>query len=181
MKIDGWTRYGAWSAAILAGALIGLLVWSYAAPPSAGFARRSIALQNGNVEFARASHPFRRDQRSWFFATAQPARLILGAGSSWRPSMSSGSMTVGTLAMPRTSTTITLDVVFVPIWTWAAALTGASAFLFWHGRRIVAPGHCRGCGYNLRGLPAGRCPECGFGASLVSAVLNRIRGALALG
>jgi hypothetical protein len=26
---------------------------------------------------------------------------------------------------------------------------------------VYEPGHCANCGYNLRGLPLPRCPECG--------------------
>lgn len=36
------------------------------------------------------------------------------------------------------------------------------SFLQWLRRRSFhSPGHCRGCGYNLYGLPESRCPECG--------------------
>jgi hypothetical protein len=34
-----------------------------------------------------------------------------------------------------------------------------------HGGVVLVPLHCRGCGYNLYGLPSGnRCPECGLDA-----------------
>ena len=39
-------------------------------------------------------------------------------------------------------------------------------------RRDHPPGHCRQCGYNLRGNTSGRCPECG-----ASSPRRRISGA----
>ncbi|MCX5660512.1 MAG: hypothetical protein NTW19_12425, partial [Planctomycetota bacterium] len=35
-------------------------------------------------------------------------------------------------------------------------------FLVWRKRRLIRPGCCAACGYDLRGSPAdGDCPECG--------------------
>ncbi len=31
----------------------------------------------------------------------------------------------------------------------------------WYWGKRYPPGHCRSCGYNLRGLDSERCPECG--------------------
>lgn len=36
------------------------------------------------------------------------------------------------------------------------------AFLFWRDRRRFLDGHCRKCGYDLRGNVSGVCPECGL-------------------
>jgi hypothetical protein len=41
----------------------------------------------------------------------------------------------------------------------AILLLGAAAYLRWRTPRD--PAICPACGYDLRGLPAGRCPECG--------------------
>lgn len=41
---------------------------------------------------------------------------------------------------------------------------GASGLLWWRElrrRRRALQGHCRKCGYDLRGLAGGNCPECG--------------------
>lgn len=51
--------------------------------------------------------------------------------------------------------------IVLPLWIpWATvALLG-----FWSGyhiRKTQLPGHCRFCGYNLRGNVSGVCPECG--------------------
>jgi predicted amidophosphoribosyltransferase len=41
-------------------------------------------------------------------------------------------------------------------------LVGApTALLWWRDRRLIPPGHCQNCGYNLTGNVSGRCPECG--------------------
>lgn len=36
--------------------------------------------------------------------------------------------------------------------------------LIWRDRRRRLPGHCKKCGYDLRGNVSGRCPECGDAA-----------------
>ena len=41
----------------------------------------------------------------------------------------------------------------------AGGVSLAVALVARRGRHIA--GHCRGCGYDLRGLGAGMCPECG--------------------
>jgi hypothetical protein len=51
----------------------------------------------------------------------------------------------------------------VPFWLAALALAGATAWGAVHGHRgrsRLREGHCRGCGYDLRGS-SGACPECG--------------------
>ncbi|HEY8751892.1 MAG TPA: hypothetical protein VIM11_28175 [Tepidisphaeraceae bacterium] len=53
--------------------------------------------------------------------------------------------------------------VIVPHW-FVALVTGLLP-LWWvrsgRWRRHVKPGHCRSCGYDLRGNASGTCPECG--------------------
>lgn len=46
----------------------------------------------------------------------------------------------------------------VPIWSFAVPLLAMAWFA--RPRKRSLPGHCNGCGYDLRGL-AGTCPECG--------------------
>jgi hypothetical protein len=43
----------------------------------------------------------------------------------------------------------------------AALAAGVVLLLLGRGRRVGAEPHCRKCGYNLTGLMAARCPECG--------------------
>lgn len=40
-------------------------------------------------------------------------------------------------------------------------LTLVATGVLWRLDRRYPPGHCHKCGYNLRGLPKPRCPECG--------------------
>jgi len=48
----------------------------------------------------------------------------------------------------------------VPLWMLAAPLVLGVAWVALRRWR-TPPGHCRGCGYDLRGTPGSVCPECG--------------------
>jgi hypothetical protein len=65
----------------------------------------------------------------------------------------------GTSVGQQAETSLTL-----PHWP-VAALLGVAPLAWltglWRDRRRHPPGHCRACGYDLRGI-AGRCPECGL-------------------
>jgi hypothetical protein len=63
---------------------------------------------------------------------------------------------------------------------------GGAALLVWglRGRRVGQEPHCRKCGYDLTGLTADRCPECGRiaqGRNVVTGVRRRRRGAIVAG
>jgi hypothetical protein len=49
---------------------------------------------------------------------------------------------------------------WVPLWM-PLLPVGAATGLAWLGGRRARPGCCAGCGYDLRGLTGGVCPECG--------------------
>jgi hypothetical protein len=48
----------------------------------------------------------------------------------------------------------------IPLWIPFVLLAVPTAFL-WHRDRRPPRGHCRRCGYNLKGNLSGTCPECG--------------------
>jgi len=48
----------------------------------------------------------------------------------------------------------------VPLWALALAFGMPAAWL-WVKRRKLLPTDCQKCGYDLRGLASGTCPECG--------------------
>jgi hypothetical protein len=58
---------------------------------------------------------------------------------------------------------ITVTSVFVPLWAVVVAFATAASLLWRHARRRP-PGACPACGYDLRGVPATVCPECGTGS-----------------
>ncbi len=49
----------------------------------------------------------------------------------------------------------------LPLWTLFLLVAAPTAFLWRLEPRRFPPGHCRKCGYDLRGNVSGRCPECG--------------------
>jgi hypothetical protein len=59
---------------------------------------------------------------------------------------------------------VTID---APLWPLAVTVIGASAWAL-RGLRRRAAGCCRGCGYDLAGLTADLCPECGAATGTVN-------------
>ncbi len=55
-----------------------------------------------------------------------------------------------------------------PIWL-PGLIVAIPTFLVWRFGPKFPRGHCRRCGYNLKGLTEPRCPECGAGFSEASA------------
>jgi hypothetical protein len=133
-------------------------------PLNLSLGRFSVALCRGRMELASASAPL-----SWHASGAWLIHLpggnafvALGPGSSWLPSSQRGSVTVGPAAAA--GVTYSLAVVFVPLWPWAILFAG-SGLVLWKLSRNQRAGHCKACGYDLRGVRAGPCPECGSAPS----------------
>jgi len=49
----------------------------------------------------------------------------------------------------------------VPFWLVLLPAIVLTAFLFYRDRRSSPAGHCQHCGYDIRGIKSGICPECG--------------------
>lgn len=66
------------------------------------------------------------------------------------------------------------DTIAFPAW-WAVALSlvATVGLFFIDRRRRIPPGHCRKCGYDLRGAVSDRCSECG---TLIAAEAARDAG-----
>jgi hypothetical protein len=52
--------------------------------------------------------------------------------------------------------------IFVPAWLLLLAAAVPTGLLFYRDRRLIPPGHCGECGYDLTGNVSGVCPECGL-------------------
>jgi len=48
-----------------------------------------------------------------------------------------------------------------PLWLHFILVALPTAFMFYRDRKLIPPGHCTMCGYNLTGAEHERCPECG--------------------
>jgi hypothetical protein len=161
----------AWSLAIVSS---GLLIWGITHP--AWYCRGGLAMgvNRGRVEIARSSGAISRAPIAWDIQGPQGyASILVGPVSMWRPSSSSAA--IGTSPNSAPAPLFTLTVVYLPLWPWALLTIGVAGGLSWRWMRRVEPGHCGACGYDLRGLPAGRCPECGR-AGMIARIVTAAKG-----
>jgi hypothetical protein len=152
----------AW-AATLVGAVVSItLLLSLPFPGALCAGSLGIRLDRGRMQLALASHPLRWAKASWWLSAAgQPCRVIIEPGSSWRPN----TFNVRMMAAGPPTTLITLRIVNVPLWPWTAAIILAAGILHWRFPYRPDPDTCSACGYDMRGNPNGRCPECGRAAT----------------
>lgn len=132
-------------------------VWSARSPIAINPGRASLSMSSTHAELSLANISVVRDAKGWTFPGAS-ARVLV-AGSPWRPSLSNAAMSTATPT--GAATTISLHVLFIPIWQLIAALLGASFVAARLARRSFPAGACASCGYDLRGIAPGPCPECG--------------------
>jgi hypothetical protein len=164
------------AAACLAVMLGLVLAWGLVRPGWVQWGRLSVGTATGNLEVAWSSLASSREQNGWVIrGPGAMGTVILGPESRWRPTVSSGA--VGVIGGPSGKATIMrVSALYVPLWTWSVGLGVLAALLWWFGPRVVGEGCCANCGYDLRGTPGGRCPECGRpGAGVVARILALAR------
>jgi hypothetical protein len=96
-------------------------------------------------------------------------RLVIAATAVWVISATATGVAIG-LALagyfgspPSLSMTIVAGLLGATVMRWVATGLPLCGVVWWRNRYrpVFPPGHCAKCGYNLRGLPEPRCPECG--------------------
>jgi hypothetical protein len=147
-----WRRWVRWGVTVVVAAVVGVLVYSH---------DRLLGVQTGNawaVVLVRG-HAIVTWQERLPAVQLQGSRrldwlhrpIVYAPEPSWWywPSHSSNPLGVSTK-----------EIVRVPPWL---PLLGAGVMLgaAWWPRRRLEVGECAKCGYDLAGLGAGRCPECG--------------------
>lgn len=160
-------------------ALLTSAVWiaGNVSTPSVGARGVCARVSPSQLQVAIANQPVRWSGNRWFFPESSAA--VIMPGSIIRPTMTEASMTVGTQA--GATKTISLRVVNVPLWQMLLAFLIAGGASWRFAARSFPVGHCHACGYDLRGLGSGRCPECGEGflarlAGMASRAFARRRG-----
>lgn len=87
---------------------------------------------------------FRRDHWHWSGLHRRPATLRWGFSTVYWPLS----------GMP------SYQLIEIPLWFLALLTAAPAVWLSYRDRRCM-PGHCRKCGYDLRGADHTVCPECG--------------------
>jgi hypothetical protein len=111
-----------------------------------------VALGTEHVSISTAPPGVTTDGTMWTFPSGP--RIMLGARSRWRPTRSSGFVSVG-------GWTGRVDALFIPWCVIGAAAAIGVVLCWWLGGRRPAAGCCPACGYDLTGRRSARCPECG--------------------
>jgi len=160
-RIGVLSRMLGWGLAVFV--LIGCAAWGLnSRPRHVVWGRFGAGVEGNQVVAAWCSAPLARQGAAWKMGSG--GMVVVGPRRVLLPSTTSAVIQVSSTNAPLVVTA--LDALYVPL-VFAMPLLGLIAgALIWMGRRRAAPGHCRGCGYDLRGLGGGRCPECGRGGEL---------------
>jgi len=154
-------RSGMWMMAVLGVLIAGLLVTAWVGQGYISRGGVTAGLAHGRLEVAWGGGKVTRDPLGWSVSNAQGfAAALMPVGSAWRPSVvhsGLGSVPGGPGPL------FEITAVYVPLWTWVIVAGGMTGLLWRRAGHAIVPGHCA-CGYDLRGLASGRCPECGRGA-----------------
>ncbi len=184
MKVtrDRSGRRGVWAALSRLCGVLALLtgaMWAAGnvSTPSVGAWGVCALVSPSQLQVAIANQPVRWSGDRWFFPVSSVA--VIMPGSIIRPTIPEASMT---LSMPAGATmTISLRVVNVPLWQMLLVFLIAGGASWRFAARALPAGHCKACGYDLRGLGSGKCPECGEGflarlAGMASRAIVRRQG-----
>jgi len=118
-----------------------------------GFADSQVTVESG-------SDSMKPEWPVWTFGIQGGPRIILGPSTSWRPSISDGTMMLSTRTPPKL-TMYNLHVAFVPLWWPGVFFLLLGLLCWWRLSRLARPGCCPSCRYDLKGLAVPVCPECG--------------------
>lgn len=168
----GAARAGMWAALVVVLAAAGLLAISWLRPGSVGSGGLVVGLKGGQIEAAWGGSVLRRHRFGWEVRTeVGVSAILMSDGVWWRPRAE----TVPAGILDAKGRAVRLTRVTAPVWLIGAAGAAAAGGLCWRTRRVTLPGHCRGCGYDLRGLSGSRCPECGREGLAARAVRAALR------
>lgn len=122
--------------------------------------RCTIGVTQSQIELGWGSSSAHRSGRGWELRPQGAAvRIVMGPSCAWRPSWSGANVKV--MASSSAVVPVSLTAVYVPLWLCTASLWMSAGIAWRFARPAAKRTGCPACGYDLRGLPAGRCPECG--------------------
>lgn len=167
------SRWSGW--ALLVAAVMAACVWgvSLATSRHLSIGKHTIGFDQGAIEIGTGSVRIGRGPEGWVFPPG--VRVVLDRPAGWLPAMNGARFWIGQGVAANTPMTLRVDYVRFAFLVPVLLVPGVILWLL--GRRRIKPGHCRGCGYDLRGLPAAGCPECGEG--VIARAWRRLTGLLA--